>query len=48
MNNIDQFIEVIKKSYDRESTDDREIKYLVELPMTIEEYDVFIKMINNK
>ena len=48
MNNTEQFIEVIRKSYDRESADDREIEYLIELPMTKEEYDVFIKMINNK
>ena len=48
MNNTEQFIEVIRKSYDRESADDREIKYLIELPMTKEEYDVFIKIINNK
>jgi hypothetical protein len=48
MNNIDQFIEVIKKSYDRECTDDPQLKYLIELPMTKEEYDVFIKIINNK
>jgi hypothetical protein len=48
MNNIDQFIEIIKKSYDRECTDDPQLKYLIELPMTKEEYDVFIKIINNK
>jgi hypothetical protein len=43
-----EFIEMIKKSFDRECTDGPEIKYLVELPMTKEEYDIFIKIIDNK
>ena len=47
MNNIDQFIEVIKKSYDRECTDDPQLKYLIELPMTKKEYDIFIQIIDS-
>lgn len=49
MNNTDQFIEIIKKSFDRElGVNDRSIKYVIELPMTKEEYDIFIKIIDNK
>ena len=47
MNNIDQFIEIIKKSYDRECTDDPQLKYLIELPMTKKEYDIFIQIIDS-
>ena len=49
MNDEQQFIEVIRKSFDRECTEDNtEIKYLVELAMTKEEYEKFIKMIDGK
>ena len=49
MNDEQQFIEVIRKSFDREYTEDNtEIKYLVELAMTKEEYVKFIKMIDGK
>ena len=49
MNDEQQFIEVIRKSFDREYTEDNtEIKYLVELAMTTEEYVKFIKMIDGK
>ena len=49
MNDEQQFIEVIRKSFDRECTEDNtEIKYLVELAMTTEEYEKFIKMIDGK
>ncbi len=49
MNNEQQFIEVIRKSFDREYTEDNtEIKYLVELPMTKEEYEKFITIIDSK
>jgi hypothetical protein len=46
MNDEQQFIEVIRKSFDRECTDGPEIKYMVELAMTTEEYEKFIKMID--
>jgi hypothetical protein len=45
MNDEQQFIEVIRKSFDREYTDVPEIKYVVELAMTTEEYVKFIKFI---
>ena len=56
MNDEQQFIEVIRKSFDRECTcilrerteDNTEIKYVVELDMTTEEYVKFIKMIDGK
>ena len=49
MNDEQQFIEVIRKSFDREYTAaNTEIKYLVELAMTTEEYEKFIKMIDGK
>jgi len=48
MNDEQQFIEVIRKSFDRECTDGPEIKYMVELAMTTEEYEKFIKMIDGK
>ena len=48
MNDEQQFIEVIRKSFDREYTDVPEIKYVVELAMTKEEYEKFIKMIDGK
>ncbi len=47
MKNEKEFIEIIKKALDREA-DGPEIKYLIELPMTKEEYDIFIKIIDNK
>jgi len=51
MNDEQQFIEVIRKAFDRECTDGPEIfrpeiKYMVELAMTTEEYEKFIKMID--
>ena len=48
MNDEQQFIEVIRKSFDRECTDGPEIKYMVELALTTEEYEKFIKMIDGK
>ena len=45
MNDEQQFIEVIRKAFDREYTDVPEIKYVVELAMTTEEYVKFIKFI---
>jgi len=48
MNDEQQFIEIIRKSFDRECTDGPEIKYMVELAMTTEEYEKFIKMIDGK
>jgi hypothetical protein len=49
MNDEQQFIELIRKSFDRECTaGNTEIKYLVELPMTKEEYEKFIKMIDGE
>ena len=49
MNDEQQFIEVIRKSFDREYTAaNTEIEYLVELAMTKEEYEKFIKMIDGK
>ena len=51
MNDEQQFIEVIRKSFDREFAEDDfrpEIKYVVELAMTTEEYVKFIKMIDGK
>ena len=47
MNNTDQFIEVIKQSFNRKSIDDPQLKYLIELPMTKEEYDIFMQIINS-
>lgn len=47
MNNTDQFIEVIKQSFNRESADSAEIKYLIELPMTKKEYDIFMQIIDS-
>ena len=47
MNNKDQFIEVIKQSFNRESTDDPQLKYLIELPMTKKEYDIFMQIIDS-
>ena len=41
-----ELIDIIRKAFDREYTEDNtEIKYLVELPMTKEEYEKFIKII---
>ena len=49
MNDEQQFIEVIRKTFDREYTaGNTEIEYLVELAMTKEEYEKFIKMIDGK
>ena len=56
MKDEQQLIEVIRKSFDRECTcilrerteDNTEIKYVVELDMTTEEYVKFIKMIDGK
>lgn len=49
MNDEQQFIEVIRKSFDREYTAaNTEIEYLVELAMTKEEYEKFIKIIYKK
>lgn len=44
-----ELIDIIRKSFDREYTEDNtEIKYLVELPMTKEEYEKFIEIIDSK
>jgi hypothetical protein len=48
--NEQRFIKIIKQAFDRhlDATDNPEIKYLIELPMTREEYDMFMNIIHSK
>jgi hypothetical protein len=43
----DQIKEIITNCLDRETTSDN-VKFLVELPMTKEEYETFMNFIDNK